>query len=93
MSQSPTLLQITKTWTEATVGQAQLRLRLFADGDIVVLEEDGRVGDDECQVRIVHRLKPEEVVLVARLDHREARVIGESEKTVGEGHDAVVLDH
>ena len=53
--------------------------RLVADGDVVVLEEDARVRHDERQARLLDRLEPEEVVLLARLDQREARVVGEAQ--------------
>ena len=75
------------------VGQLQVALRLLAERDVVVLEEDGGVGDDEREVRVVDRTGARRSSSPCPVWIRAKRVVvGEPEQPVGEGHDAVVVD-
>ncbi len=67
---------------EAAVREVECLLGFLADGNFVLLEEDARVGDDECEARLVDRLQPEEAVLFPRLDESEAALVGEPEQAI-----------
>ena len=59
---------------------------------VTILEARPRVGDDEGEIRLVGALEPEEAFLRPGLNEREALVVGESEESLGEEKDSLLVD-